>query len=258
MRKLIGLCGIVLTVALAGCNAQDLFNKFVSKEEAPIARRYMEDIRTGNFAPVEDKFDPVYKTPALRPSLEKMASLFPKETPKSIKIIGTQTGGLSDFTTYNLTFEYEFPHGWTVGNILLKKTGSNLQIEGGQVIPLKDSMEHHFAFTFEGKGAVHYIFLILAILLPVFCLVTAIVCYRTPIPRRKWLWLIFTLLGFVSFNLNWTTGAVSYQLISFAFLGAAYTQQFYGPIIIQIAFPFGAIMFWMRRREWIAKSVSIN
>jgi hypothetical protein len=86
---------------------------------------------------------------------------------------------------------------------------------------------------------------------PVFIVVSTIVCIRTPIPRRKWLWIIFILVGFGQFELNWTTGDARLKL-GIQLLGAAATWLGpYAPMILSVSLPVGAAVFWMRRKKWL-------
>jgi hypothetical protein len=72
----------------------------------------------------------------------------------------------------------------------------------------------------------------------------------TPMARRKWLWVIFAMLGFTSLNLNWTTGQLSYEFLTVIAppARAGTGSGFYTPWNVQIGLPLGAIVFWLRRR----------
>jgi phosphoglycerol transferase MdoB-like AlkP superfamily enzyme len=107
------------------------------------------------------------------------------------------------------------------------------------------------AFTFNGKTILHFAFLILAISAAIFTFVTTIVCWRTTIPRRKWLWRFFVLFGCGSLTLNWTTGAIQYQVLQIVLFAAGFMKPFYGPLALQISLPIGAIIFWVQRGTWL-------
>jgi len=250
----IGFAGCVVFCALllSGCDLQALMNSFIPQKEAAIGQGYIDDIRHRNFAPIEAKFDPQYKGEGMRSGLEKMASLFPRENAKSVKIIGSNTVTFNGQTTYNFTYEYEFSHAWVLGHIYYKRIGNDIVIERMDVYPLRASLEEINAFTLRGKTPFQIGYLVLAALLPIFTLGTVLVAFRTPIPRRKWLWIVFILLGAGQVSLNWTTDELSYNLISFSLFSAGFFQQFYGPLLIQIAVPLGAIIFWFKRARWIA------
>jgi hypothetical protein len=74
-------------------------------------------------------------------------------------------------------------------------------------------------------------------------------CIRSRI-RRKWLWIIFILLGFVQFRFDWSTGHFDVQPISFALFGAgAFRPSAYAPWVLNFAIPVGAIIFFATRRR---------
>ena len=254
MRLVRAICGLLFACTLAGCDAQDELRPFVPEKEAAIGREYLEDIRLRKFEPVEAQFNRGFGTTVLRPAFEQMAALFPRGKPKSVKIVGSNTVTIGNRTTYNFTFEYEFAHAWLLGHIYFAKIDDRLVIERVDVLPLKDSVENLNAFSLQGKSALHYEFLALAGLLASFTIFTAIVCFRTPIPKRKWLWVIFVLFGFVSVSLNWTTGEISWNAITLELFSVGFFSQPYGPTIVQIAIPVGAAIFWLRRRTWTSQT----
>ena len=95
----------------------------------------------------------------------------------------------------------------------------------------------------------HYLVFAACIAVPAFILVALVVCIRSRI-RRKWLWIIFILLGFVQFRFDWATGHFEIQPISFALFGAsAFRPSPYAPWILGFAIPVGAIIFLVSRRR---------
>ncbi|MBQ0945532.1 hypothetical protein KAK07_19490 [Ideonella sp. 4Y16] len=119
------------------------------------------------------------------------------------------------------------------------------------VTPRSTSLEAENAFTFDGKSALHYAVLVLAVGIPLFVVYALIACVRTQIPKRKWLWLLFVAVGMVQFRFNWTTGAWGVHPFSVALLGAGFAKA--GPVapyIFTLAFPLGAFVFLMKRRSF--------
>ena len=246
----LAFCALALT--LTGCDMQKVMNAFVPEKEAAVGKSYVEDIRTRNFAPVEARIDARYRDAALRGKLEAMAADFPNEAPKTIKVVGSNIVTINGRTSYNFTYEYEFPHGWVLGHITYTGSGGDMVIAQMDIHPMRLSLEQANAFTLAGKTPAYLGFLALAVLLPIFTIGTAIACARTRVPKRKWLWIIFILIAFPACSLNWTTGAWAINPFSLIFLGGGFKSAPYGPVILQIGFPLGAILFWIRRRKWEA------
>ena len=250
MRSWLVLIALGLVMPLAGCDAQTLMKKFTPVEESAVARRHLDDIQSGNFAPVLKQIAPENRAQFAK-LLPQMKALVPDEKPKSVKIIGSRTAHNPSAVVYALTYEYEYSRIWLVAQIVLERGGKELKITGIHFTPLAESVEHFNRFTLFDKGILHYGFMLAAILILIFVISTAVVCWRTRIPKRKWLWMAFVLLGLGSFTLNWTSGEITYQVISFVLLGVGYRQELYGPWLLQIGLPIGAAAFWLRRKNWL-------
>jgi len=251
MPKYLRTGAILIALLLLGCDSQKWMNLFVPEEATQAGKTFVEDIRTGNFAPVETAIDPIYKAQLDTALLRGLQGLFEGSEIRSVKIIGSHALKTPAYTRYSITYEYELTRKWLVAEIVLQPSGRSFQIEGIHAQQIRQSVEQINAFTLSGKSAVHLIFLCLAILLPVFVLWTAIVCWRTPIPRRKWIWRIFVLLGITVFTLNWSSGAVQFNPLQFNIFAAGFTKQFYAPLMLQVGLPIGAVLFWVRRRTWL-------
>jgi hypothetical protein len=246
--------GIAMLALPEESYTQPVMAWFAPKPEAALARQYIDAVRTGQYAVVENALDPEYVTTETPALLARISAQFPEGRPKSVKLVGTNTFHKGDVTTYTLRYEYEYPQRWLVGNVVLRKAGGKHAIAGLHVTPIADSLEHVNAFTLAGKRPIHYAFLAATIAIVLFVFVTAFVCLSTPIPRRRWLWVLFVLLGFFSVTLNWSTGAVGFQPISVVLFGASLTKAFYGPWILKLALPAGAIVFWSQRGRWLEKA----
>ncbi len=161
---------------------------------------------------------------------------------------------LDDFVpNEDLALQYEYPNNWLLVRIALYLKDGETQVKGLHVEPLEASLAATNRFTFEGKGAAHYVFFALGILIPIFTLWVLVLCFRTPIPKRKWLWLVFVALGFGQVTLNWSTGQIASGFAHVSLLGAGIWRG--GPVApwgISLSFPLGAVTFLRRRRRWLS------
>jgi len=252
MRLRSSICAALLLFPLTACSPQSIMNWFAPHEQDAAARQIFDDIRKGDFAPVIARVPPEFRDQVTPASLQQLSDVWPKEEAKSVKLVGADTSSRSGVTLYSLTYEYEFSRLWIIANQALRKKGDETEIVGLHETPSPVSLEQQNAFTFEGKSLLQIVFLLLTAAIPVFTIVTAWFCWKTPIPRHKWLWVIFMLLGFSRLSLNWITGAWDFQPLNVTLFGALYSQDFYGPAVITAAFPAGAIVYWLRRRSWYA------
>ncbi|MEJ6022565.1 hypothetical protein [Ramlibacter sp. PS4R-6] len=233
---------------LAGCDQDAMFEKLVPAEEAAAAKDVVAKLAARDFASIEPRLGPNLRNADARAKLEQMAGLIPAEKPKSVRTVGANTMRANSVTTYNLTFEYEYQGGWLLVATLLERRDGKLTLEGLHLVPNRQSLAVANAFTFEGKGPLHYVVFALAIAIPLFVIYALVACARAKIPRRKWLWLLFVAIGFVQFTFNWTTGAWDVHPVAFALLGAAFAKA--GPVapwIFTLAFPLGAVLFFLIR-----------
>lgn len=251
IRFLTRLLALLLAAAcLSGCDQSALFDSLVPKEESKVAQDVVAKIAARDFAAVDAAMDPAHRPPNLQEALEKMSGLVPAGTPRSMQVVGAYTMRSAAATTYQLTYEYEYPTGWLVAAVLLERRDDKLRVQGINFVPRTQSMASENGFTLAGKGPLHYVVLVLAVVIPLFVIYALVLCFRTRFRKRKWLWVLFVGVGLMQFNFNWATGAWSLQPISFLLLGLGVMKS--GPVapwVVTLGVPFGAIIFLIRRRE---------
>jgi hypothetical protein len=248
---------IALFLMIQGCCQEELQEKFIPKAEVEFSKQYFTLFQNENYEALEESIDNELRSPDLRGKLQQIANLFPQEEPKKIDLVGSRTFETVDKWQANLTFQYEFSKNWLIANIVLERISDGpLVVKGVNVNPIQDSLQNINKFTLKGKSKIHFVFLSLSVLIPLFIVITFIVCLRTPIKKRKWLWAIFILLGFAQCTINWTSGEIFYQLLSFNIFGAGffYGNKF-GPVMLKVAFPLGAIIFWFKRKKFYQQTV---
>jgi hypothetical protein len=237
---------------LSGCNQRSLVAKFTSPEDETIATNYIALLRQRQFGPIEKDVDPSLKSVFTQDLLEKMADAIPRQDLVSVKVVGANAFHGDGINKVNLAFEYEFQTNWLLINVATQKKDGVLTIIGFHIHPLPDSLENLNKFTLAGKNFLQYATLAFAILIPLFSLYALVLCIRTKIKKRKWLWIIFILIGIGSFTVNWTTGQCHVQPLSFQLLGASSFAPPFGAWLISVSLPLGAILFLIRRKKLIA------
>ena len=248
---------VTLLVLLGGCDKQAAFDKFVPKDEAELSKSFVALFMSKDFASIERQLDPSLLGPESRITLQKVAEQFPPGVPSEIQILGANTVTSPKNTTYDFTLQYIYPQKWLLVTVVLQKQDGKPLFTGIHVNLLTAPLQELNRFALMDKTAVHYLFLVLAVAIPVFVLVALVLCIRAPIPRRKWLWILFVLLGFGQFSLNWSDGTVNILPLSFMFLGAGYFQSGpAAPYILTVALPIGALLFFVRKRRWYSQSAA--
>ena len=206
------------------------------------------------------RLDPKYLGPGIDGKLHELATAFPGGQPDSVKIVGAYTSYFSKLgspqqgAVFNLTYEYQFRDGWVVANVVLERQHDQLVIEGLHAKRMADSLETRNAFTLKGKSTVHWLMLVLVTTDVLLCLCAFVLCLRTPIARRKWLWALFTLLGVTTLRFDWSSGHFAFQPLSVQLLSGSAMAQPYGPWVLGLSIPLGAIWFLVMRHRLIAAS----
>lgn len=238
-----------LLLVAAGCNRFDVWQKVALPGDRALATNYIELLRQRRYADIESAADPSIRGELFRDTLVRMAALIPSGAPTSVTLVGATRTNVPAWSTVNLTYEYEFPAKWLVVNVALKTQGHAVTIVGFNLYPEPTSLREHNRFRLAGKTSLHYLVLGLAVIFPLLTLYSLIVCARTSFRGRKWPWIVFVLLGFGKFAVNWTTGQWVFALLSIQLFSASAIARPYGPWTIAVSLPLGAVMFLLLRRE---------
>jgi hypothetical protein len=233
---------LCLGFLLAGCSQEALMERIASPADRAEAQAVIGQLRRHEFGAIENALDPAVKVPDLHEKLVAMAALIPAGEPAVAKLIGAHALKQDGFTTLNTVYEYKFGDQWILISVVMKTQGTVKTLVGFSAEPETESLEEKNRFTFEGKGWLAYAAFAAAILAVSLTLLALVACIRTKLPGRKWLWCLFVVVGFGGFNLNWTTGEWSLQLLAFRLFSAALFSTG-GPWMLSVSVPVGAIWF---------------
>lgn len=172
-----------------------------------------------------------------------MAATIPDGNPISIKTVGasgTCTTGKGCTTIVDL--EYQFPSNWLFVELTVNRKDSATTITSFRVRRLEQSIEEQNRLTLAQKEPLQYVLLAAALGSALLVLYAMVVCIRTPIMRRKWLWFLLTVVGLSRVWVNWTTGDVDYHIVWIHIPPASIWQDTYGPWSVSVSIPLGALI----------------
>jgi hypothetical protein len=238
----------LVLASLAGCSQQDMLSLIASTEDQAVARKYIELLRDRRFDEIEQVTHPSIRS-QLRDALGQMADTLPDAEPTSITLVGAHKAANNGSLTTNLTFEYGFGDEWFIINVAWQSDDDAFAIVGFNVYDTPGSLEQMNKFELAGKSPTHYLFLALVVALPIFSIYALIVCARTRMSGRKWPWILFILFGVGNFALNWTTGEWQFAPLQIQLLSASASANLYGPWVLSVSVPLGALLFLWRRRR---------
>ncbi len=247
---------LIALVVLSGCSQTGLLEKLSSPEQQAAARHYVELLRDHKFEEIESSTDPSLKTPSLRGTLEKMASLVPAVDPSSIKLVGAQSVHGPAGSTVNTTFEYEFPDQWLLVSVAIKTQNGASTLVGFNVAPQSAALEEQNRFQLGGKRPAQYSILAFAIAAVAATLYALVLCIRTRLRGRKWPWILFILIGFGKLSVNWSTAQVDLLPFFAQLFSVSAFAPLYGPWTLAVSLPVGAVVFLVKRRQLMAPGVA--
>ena len=249
---------VLALVSLTGCSQEDLIQKFSSPEDQVTAKSYIDRLRARNFDEIEKVLDPSIRTTDIRDRLVKMADLVPNQEPTSVKVVGAHSFSAPDTKTVNTTFEYNFRGKWLLANVAVQERQGTKTIVGFNINPMPQSLEAQNRFTLAGKNAIQYSVLTAAIAATLVTLYSLVICAKTKFPKRKWLWMLFILVGFGKLAVNWTTGEWGIAPLSVQLFSAAAMAPLYGPWTIAVSLPLGAIVFLFFKMPRLEQALRAN
>lgn len=241
---------IACLLCLNSCDTSQMLEKFADDEKEQIALDYIDLLRSGEYQKILDDLSPKLSESADITVIEKMGAFFPKKDFTSRELIGYRVNQFNNNpAVYNVSYQYGFEDKWLVTNVAFHQEYSgNIVIDSFYVYPLKQSLQETHRFTFSGKGLGHYITFAACILIPIFIVVTLVGAIKTKMEKRKWLWIIFILLGIFTIRMNWSTGQFSFQPLSFQLLGSSFQSAgLYAPWMFGFSIPLGAILSWFKK-----------
>jgi hypothetical protein len=267
-----------------GCDRDDLLkrsgydrvslmeSKTPPRQEA-LARQCAELLRRGRYDEVIHTLRPDLVGAETHQSFIAIHDILAVGEPVSIKVIDAQQYPDGDAQITNIVLDYEFPPfskatirgtvllpaRWVFATFTIRSTNAAPDlIDRINVAPSELPIETINAFTLENKGASQYAAFATGILLWAFTIYAAVVCIRSRIGPRKWLWILSMLFTLTLASVNWTSGHWSFNHISFK-IGLPpmpanlFCDSAYGPWTLTLGLPIGGIAFVLYRRFKLGK-----
>ena len=251
---------LIFLVFLSGCSSSEIPQKLIPEKADKFAKDYINKLANGDTEYCFNKLSKEFQDDNARAFYIQMYENIKGKKLISSRIINSQystTYAVKETTIYSLAYEYEYEYPnslWVYYTFQILKKDNDFEVQTFNINPSDHSLSLDYEFTFKNKSFRHFLWLFFSIIIPLFILTTIVFIIKTPI-KKKWLWIIFILIGFVSFSLNWTTGEFGISPISFKLLGAGFIKSgIIAPWIISFSIPFGAIFFWIKRRQILTEN----
>lgn len=226
------------------------YDSLLTEPSVQFARQYLASIKAHNWKAVQAVTDQKILGADPAATFDTMANLIPTGQP-TVHVTGVNTVKSPDLERVYVTLEYIFPDKALLTNLVLNRNGNSYLVEGVHVERLTAPLEKYYAFRFLGQDPTHYAIFAGAVLLILFDAFALARCIMMPRLERKWLWIIFILVGFGSLQYNWTDAVFAYQVLTVHIPVVWLTQLSFQPFTIGVSFPLGAILFLLSQRSLV-------
>jgi len=125
-------------------------------------------------------------------------------------------------------------------------TAEGLLFAGFQIQKLQKKLDVNNSTSWQDATVKHGVMLLFMVLVPLFISFTLWHCWRHLSGLKLAFWLVFSLLGVMSFQLNWGSGVFGMELFALSFMGLSFSPAgLYSPLQLAVSVPLGALMYWM-------------
>jgi hypothetical protein len=152
-------------------------------------------------------------------------------------------------TETRVDLEYQFPNNWILLEMVVQSHDGKSAITGIYIWRRAQSLEDRNRFTLAGKEPVEYAILAAAVGLLALMIYALVLCIRTPMKKRKWLWIVLVFVGVGKVGVDWTTAETFYRILYVFFPAASAGKGTYGSWSISVSIPLGALLFLIYRER---------
>lgn len=247
MTRLNKAAALFLLLGLTGCKVGWLIDR-TAPDAVRDSKSYYEELRQRQVDQVLASFDPSADKESLRPDLSKVMAVVPVQVPIGVETLGgTVECKGSGVCTKVITLEYQYPDRWILFQATVSNGSGHYAITDLDVKNESMPAESMGQFTLRGKGWLNYAILLMALLSTGLAIYALVLCIRTPIKKRKWLWIIVTILGIGEFGIEWSSGEFWHKIF-YITLPSGFGFETDGPFMY-VSIPAGAILFLLLRNR---------
>jgi hypothetical protein len=232
---------------ISGCTFNPFFQDNLPKKDKLFAENYIDVLQSNDIDMARSFFSDELSNSNTE-WLDTIVGKINQEKVKNKKLVYQKI--ISKNNPYRATLSYELDNSnnWLLIELTIDKINDNYKITGLYYYPMSGTFEDLTTFKIISKPFTHYLMLIISTFVLILIVYALIVCVRAPI-KKKWLWIIFILIGISKISFVWSYGTFDFQLISFQLLGVGVMKYHpYGSWILSTSIPLGAIVFIFKRK----------
>jgi hypothetical protein len=241
MRQLL----IILHLMLAGCSASQWNDKLSTKEDRALAVTWISALQSGNIDRLKPQTDPQLYSDT-KPVQDKVKTIMQVDGKPELVTVNSTSMSEAGRTTTTKTLNYELGSGnkWVVAQVVLRQVEGPAQIVGWHVTPASVRPTEAGEFSFDSSGAINFFWIAAMVVMFTLGLTAAFLAFQSKGMHYRWFWVIGSLVGFVQFSLNWSTGQWGVRPVAFMLLSiAAFRPSPFDAWILSFCIPIVAIIF---------------
>jgi hypothetical protein len=248
---------LVLLGTLASCFPSDVNSfaeRYTTPEERAFSENYLHLLSSARLDSATALLAPHLRGDSVAHGLRVVSTLLRDAHLDSLHFIGINVSNHAGTQSRDVNLIYEAPttHGrWLTAHVATRSARGHTSVIGFSANVVARRLEDLHAFTLADRSFIHYVWLVLATLMPVVTIAMAIRVIRAKGMRRRWLWAVAALIASPAFTLNWTTGQAILANNTFILFGGAFFRPgAAAPWSLTFAMPIGAFVAYLRFRAW--------
>jgi len=246
VKQLWKSAAVLALLGLTGCGW--LIDR-MAPDEVQNGKSYFEEIRQRQIDQILQSFDPSYDKDQLRSQLGNVLALVPQGVPLGVKTLGASTEcKASGVCTKLIILEYKYPDRWILFRVTVSNQSGQDAITNLTVQPESLPLASMRRFSLRGKGLPNYYILLIALLSVGISIYALVLCIRAPIQKRKWLWIVITILGIGKLGVEWSSGELWSKIPYLSILPLGWGFDSESPFVYA-SLPAGAILFLVLQRR---------
>jgi hypothetical protein len=210
------------------------------------ARSLFQEVSRHETVAFTSRLDPALRDLKARSQIADVEKSIPAGEPRKRSDIHTTTFVSARGTTVLATDQYDYEDRAALVQTRLYRApdtqtwsvqGFHVQVATLQQLKAND-------FGLSGRSAAQYAFLAFLVSSPLLSITALVKVVRTAGLRRKWLWCAVAIIGIGQMRMNWATGAVALNPVSFQLFDAGFSRALssFAPWILTSALPIGAML----------------
>lgn len=245
----------LLTALVSACSPTSVVEKLLMPEERQLVASAVEDVDRGDGESLSKKVPPQVAKD-FQAALPAMREALPP-APRQVTMVNANVTSSGGVRTVSALYQVKGQASWALMEAVMTTRGARttltgLHLQRTAVEPMK---LNKFSLADAGAGG----WAMLVAMLAAVCLTIAALVriWRSGLFERRWLWTLGALVGITTLRMNWATGAVSFQPLSFQILSvSAVKTPPFAPWSLGVSIPLVALIAFLRRDRRAKAEVS--